>query len=135
LVLTIVGTKEHFTFGAQPIWVETYLAGYMGQQMGPYFANGPTVGPLSVKSFDPFQGPISYGSIFVIGAKVFLGPFPLLRPKVLAPNLCHVDRHVGCEEIWIGPQYKALRPILTILSNPISRNLDNLGWHPFGPSM
>jgi hypothetical protein len=38
---------------------------------------------------------------------------------ILVLNLCHVDRHVGCEEIWIGPQYKALRPNLTIPSNPI----------------
>jgi hypothetical protein len=49
--------------------------------------------------------------------------------------LYHVDRHVGCEEIWVGPQYKALGPILTIPSNPIGRNLDNLGWHPIGPSI
>jgi hypothetical protein len=48
---------------------------------------------------------------FVIGAKENLGPFSLLRPKVLAPNLCHVDRHVGCEEIWVGPQCKALGPV------------------------
>jgi hypothetical protein len=32
------------------------------------------------------------GPSFVIWAKENLGPFPLLRPKVLAPNLCHVDR-------------------------------------------
>jgi hypothetical protein len=75
------------------------------------------------------------GPSFVIGAKENLGPFPLLRPKVLVPNLSHVDRHVGCEEIWVGPQYKALGPILTIPSNPIGRNLDNLGWRPFGPSI
>jgi hypothetical protein len=75
------------------------------------------------------------GPSFVIGAKENLGPFSLLRPKVLAPNLCHVDRHVGCEEIWVGPQCKALGPILTIMSNPIGRNLDNLGRHPFGPFM
>jgi hypothetical protein len=43
------------------------------------------------------------GLSFVIGAKENLGPFPLLRPKVLAPNLCHVDCHVECEEIWVGP--------------------------------
>jgi hypothetical protein len=75
------------------------------------------------------------GPSFVIGVKENLGPFPLLRPKVLAPNLCHVDRHVGCEEIWVGPQCKALGRILTISSTPIGRNLDDLGWHPFGPSM
>jgi hypothetical protein len=75
------------------------------------------------------------GLSFVIGTKENLGPFPLLRPKVLAPNLCHVDRHVGCEEIWVGPQYKALGPIVIILDNPIGSSLDNLGQHPFGPSM
>jgi hypothetical protein len=31
-----------------------HLAGYLSQQMGPCFANGLTVGPLSVKPFDPF---------------------------------------------------------------------------------
>jgi hypothetical protein len=75
------------------------------------------------------------GPSFVIGAKENLDPFPLLRPKVLAPNLRHVDCHVGCEEIWVGLQCKALGPILTIPSNPIGRNLDDLGRHPFGPSM
>ena len=103
--------------------------------MDPYFANGLTVESLNVKSFDPFQGPILYGSIFVIGVKENLGPFPLLRPKVLAPNLCHIDHLVGCEEIWVGPQCKALVPILTIMSNPIRKNMDNLDWHPFGPSI
>jgi hypothetical protein len=52
--------EGHFTFGAQPIWAEIHLAWYLDQQMGPYFANGPIVGPLCVKLFDPFQGPISY---------------------------------------------------------------------------
>jgi hypothetical protein len=75
------------------------------------------------------------GPSFVIVAKENLGPFSLLRSKVLAPNLRHVDRHVGCEEIWVGPQCKALGPILTIPNNPIDRNLDDLGRHPFGPSM
>jgi hypothetical protein len=75
------------------------------------------------------------GPSFVIGAKENLGPFSLLRPKVLAPNLCHVDCYVGCEEIWIGPQCKALGPIVTIPSNPIGRNLDDLGHHPFGTFM
>jgi hypothetical protein len=75
------------------------------------------------------------GPSFVIGAKENLGPFSLLRPKVLAPNLYHVDRHMGCEEIWVGPQCKAFGPILTIPSNPIGRDLDNLSWNPFGPSM
>jgi hypothetical protein len=70
---------------------------------------------------------------FVIGAKENLGPFSLLRPKVLAPNLCHVDRHVGYKKIWVGSQYKALGPILTIPSNPIGGNLDDLPQHPFGP--
>jgi hypothetical protein len=42
---------------------------------------------------------------------------------------------VGCEEIWVGPQYKALGPIVIILDNPIGSSLDNLGQHPFGPSM
>jgi hypothetical protein len=46
--------EGHFTFGAQPIWAEIHLAGYLGQQMGPCFVNGQTVGPLSVKPFDPF---------------------------------------------------------------------------------
>jgi hypothetical protein len=50
------------------------------------------------------------GLSFVIGAKENLGPFPLLRPKVLAPNLCHVDRHVGCEEIWVCRNIKPLGP-------------------------
>jgi hypothetical protein len=50
------------------------------------------------------------GPSFVIGVKENLGPFPLFWPKVLVLNLCHVDRHVGCEEIWIGPQCKALGP-------------------------
>jgi hypothetical protein len=53
-------------------------------------------------------------------------PWPISR---------HVDRHVGCEDIWVGPQCKALGPILTIPSNPIGRILDDLGRHPFGPSM
>jgi bifunctional N-acetylglucosamine-1-phosphate-uridyltransferase/glucosamine-1-phosphate-acetyltransferase GlmU-like protein len=75
------------------------------------------------------------GPSFVIGAKENLGPFLLLRPKVLALNLCYVDRHVECKEIWVGPQCKALGPILTIPSNSIGRNLDDLGWHPFRPSM
>jgi hypothetical protein len=39
----------------------------------------------------------------------------------------------GIEEIWVGPQCKALGPNLTTLSNPIGRNLDDLGRHPFGP--
>ena len=64
---------------------------------------------------------------FVIGAKENLGSFPLLRPKVLAPNLCHVDCHVGCEEICIVPQCKTLMPILTVPSNRIGRNLNDLG--------
>jgi hypothetical protein len=34
----------------------THLAGFLGQQMGPCFANGPTIGPLNIKPFDPFQG-------------------------------------------------------------------------------
>jgi hypothetical protein len=63
------------------------------------------------------------GPSFVIGAKENLGPFPLLRPKVLAPNLRHIGRHVGCEEIWVGSQCKALGSILTNPSNPIGRNL------------
>jgi hypothetical protein len=42
-------SKGHFTFG-----VETHLVGYLDQQMGPCFVNGLTVGPLSVKPFDPF---------------------------------------------------------------------------------
>jgi hypothetical protein len=46
-------TKAHFTWRAQHIWVETHLEWYLGQQMGPYFANG----HVSVKPFDPFQGP------------------------------------------------------------------------------
>jgi hypothetical protein len=75
------------------------------------------------------------GLSFVIGAKENLGPFPFLRPKVLAPNLCHVDRHEGCEKFGLGPNVKAFGPILTILSNPISRNLDDLSRHPFGPYM
>jgi hypothetical protein len=74
------------------------------------------------------------GPSFVIGAKENLGPFLLLRPKVLAPNSRHIDRHVGCEDIWVGPQCTALGPILTIPSNPIDRILDDLGQHPFGPS-
>jgi hypothetical protein len=49
--------------------------------------------------------------------------------------LRHVDYHVGCEEFWVGPQCKGIGPILTIPSNPICRNLDDLGQHPFGPSM
>jgi hypothetical protein len=53
------------------------------------------------------------GPSFVIGAKENLGPFSLLRPKVLVPNLRHVDRHVRCEEIWVEPQCKVLVPILT----------------------
>jgi hypothetical protein len=32
--------------------------------MGPCFVNGPTVGPFSVKHFDLFEGPISYGPKF-----------------------------------------------------------------------
>jgi hypothetical protein len=72
------------------------------------------------------------GPSFVIGAKENLGPFPLLRPKFLAPNLRHVDCHVGCEEISVGPQCKALGPTLTIPSNPI-RNLDDLGGTHLGP--
>jgi hypothetical protein len=75
------------------------------------------------------------GLSFVIGAKENTDLCPLLRPKVLAPNLCHVDHHVGCKEIWVGPQCKALQSILTILSGPTGRNLDDLGQHPFGPSM
>jgi hypothetical protein len=66
-------------------------------------------------------------SSFVIGVKENLSPFPLFMLKVLVPNLCHIDRHVGCEGIWIGPQCKALGPIITIPNNPIGRNLDNLG--------
>jgi hypothetical protein len=50
------------------------------------------------------------GPNFVIGAKENLGPFPLLRPKVLAPNLCHVDRHVGCEKFGSSPNVKPLGP-------------------------
>jgi hypothetical protein len=75
------------------------------------------------------------GPSFEIGAKENLGPFSLLRPKVLAPNLRYINHHMGCEEIWIGPQCKALGFILTIPSNPIGRNLDDLERHPFGPSM
>jgi hypothetical protein len=75
------------------------------------------------------------GPSFVIGAKENLGPFPLLRPKVLASNLCHIDRHVECEEIWVRPQCKALGPVLTTLKNPIGRNLDDLVQRPFGSSM
>jgi hypothetical protein len=67
------------------------------------------------------------GPSFVIGAKENLGPFLVFRPKVLAPNFCHVDRHVGWDVIWVGPQCKALGPISTILSNHIGRNLDDLG--------
>jgi hypothetical protein len=51
-------TKGHFTFGAQPIWAETHLTGYLGQQLGPCIANGSTIGPLNVKSYD---GPILCG--------------------------------------------------------------------------
>jgi hypothetical protein len=72
---------------------------------------------------------------FIIEAKEKRGPFSLLRHKVLAPNLRHIDSHVGCKEIWVGPQCKALGSILTIPSNPIGRNLDDLERHPFGPSM
>jgi hypothetical protein len=50
----LIFSKGHFTFGAQPIWAETHLAGYLGQQMGTCFTNGLTIGPLSVKPFDPF---------------------------------------------------------------------------------
>jgi hypothetical protein len=35
---------------------------------------------------------VQMGPSFVIGAKENLGPFLLLRPKVLAPNSRHVDR-------------------------------------------
>jgi hypothetical protein len=56
-VLMGMQTKAHFTWRAQPIWVETHLEWYLGQQMVPRFANGPTNGPVSVKPFDPFQGP------------------------------------------------------------------------------
>jgi hypothetical protein len=65
----------------------------------------------------------------VIGAKENLGPFLVLRPKVLVPNFCHIDRHVGWEVIRVGPQCKAFGSNLTIMSNPIGRNLDNLNWH------
>jgi hypothetical protein len=127
-------------FGLKFIWHGIWVNNWapllqMGQQMGPFFANGPTVGPLSVKSFDPFQGPISYGLKFCNWDQGKPWPIFLLRPKVLVPNLRHVDRHVGYEEIWVGPQCKALGPILTTPSNPIDRNLNDLGWHPFGPSM
>jgi hypothetical protein len=74
------------------------------------------------------------GPSCVIGAKKNLGPFLLLRPKVLVPNSRHVDYHVGCEDIWDRPQCKALGLILTIPSNPIGRILDDLGRHPFGLS-
>jgi hypothetical protein len=47
---------------------------------------------------------------FVIGTKDNFGPFPLFRPKILAPNLCHVDRHVGCEKYELGPNVKPLGP-------------------------
>jgi hypothetical protein len=30
----------------------THLAGFLDQQMGPCFANGLTIGPLSIKPFD-----------------------------------------------------------------------------------
>ena len=63
---------------------------------------------------------------FVIGAKKNLGLIPLLKSKILAPNLRHKDHHMECEEIWVGPQCKA------IPSNPIG-NLDNLGLHHLGP--
>jgi hypothetical protein len=46
--------------GSQPIWTKTHLARYLDQQMGPCFA----IGPLSVKLFDPFQSPVSYGPKF-----------------------------------------------------------------------
>jgi hypothetical protein len=54
---------------------------------------------------------ISFGPSFVIGAKENLGPFPLLRSKVLAPNLCHIDRHVGLKKFGLGPNVKPLGPI------------------------
>jgi hypothetical protein len=38
-----------------PIWVETHLTGYLGQQLGPSIANGSTIGPPNVKPYDsPF---------------------------------------------------------------------------------
>jgi hypothetical protein len=105
----------HFTFGAQPIWKETHLTVYLGQQLGPCIANGSTIRPINVK---PFDGPIlcglngfsnsvdgfhltvevqksQLGPSFVIWIKENLGPFSLVRPKVLAPYLYHVGRHVG----------------------------------------
>jgi hypothetical protein len=60
------------------------------------------------------------GPSFGICLKEDLGPFSLVRPKVLEPYLCHVGCHVRLEEVWAGPQYKALGPNLTISSNPIS---------------
>jgi hypothetical protein len=73
-----------------------------------------------------FCYPISYGSEFCNWGQGNLGPCPLFRPNVLVPNLCHVDHHVGCEEIWVGPQYTTLGPIFIIPSSPIGRNLDDL---------
>jgi hypothetical protein len=40
---------------------------------------------------------------------------------------------MGCEDIWIGPQCKALGPILTIPSSPIGRILDNSAGTHLGP--
>jgi hypothetical protein len=111
----------------------------LGQQLSPRIANGSTIGPLNVK---PFDGPIlcdlngfsngidgfhltvevqwsQLGPSFVIWVKENLGPFSFIRPKVLAPYLCHVGRHVGQEEVWVAPQYKTLGPNLKISSNPI----------------
>jgi hypothetical protein len=102
----------------------------MAVQFYPALFNGGDGCHLTVKVQCAQMGPSC-----VIGAKENLGPFLLLRPKVLTPNFCHVDRHVGCEDIWVGPQYKALGPIFIILSNPIGINLDDLGRHPVGPSI
>jgi hypothetical protein len=62
-----IRNKGHLTFRAQPIWAKTHLAGYLGQQMGPCFANGLIVGPLNVKPFDPFQG-----HLLCVTIKIFL---------------------------------------------------------------
>jgi hypothetical protein len=43
------------------IWGPTHLIEHLDQKLGPRIANGSTIGPLNIKPFDPFEGPILCG--------------------------------------------------------------------------